>query len=328
MPKRVLVAKSAGPGSKPSAPQRLHGEFRLAQSHLRTVRDLVRFAVTRFEAAHLAYGHGTDNALDEAAYLVLRTLNLPPDRPDAFLDARVLPAEASTVLAVLQQRVRARIPAAYITREAWIGTHRFYVDERVIVPRSYIGQWLCDDLNPWIESPESIRNVLELCTGSGCLAVLLALAMPSAEIDAVDVSAEALQVARINVTDFQLDARVRLLRGDLFAAVAKRRYDLIVANPPYVSSQAMARLPAEYRHEPEISLAGGSDGLAIVRRIMSAARSHLTPHGMLIMEVGHARTRVEAAFPQIPFTWLEIDGVDDAVLLLRRDQLGPARAGA
>jgi len=304
----------------------LQGDFRAAKDRLCTIRDLVRFAVTQFERAHLAYGHGSDNALDEAAYLVTRTLGLPVDHPDVFMDARLLGSEVEETLRVLQRRVSERIPAAYLTREAWIGAYRFYVDERVIVPRSYIGHWLQGDLAPWIEHPEAIRTAAELCTGSGCLAILLALALPSATVDAVEISAKALQVARRNVSDYALNERVRLAPGDLFAPLLNRQYELIVANPPYVTSAAMDDLPAEYRHEPQISLAGGSDGLEIVRKILAAAPEHLTPGGTLIMEIGHARSRVEAAFPRLPFTWLEIDGVDDAVLLLHRAQLARARA--
>ncbi|RPI45485.1 MAG: 50S ribosomal protein L3 N(5)-glutamine methyltransferase [Betaproteobacteria bacterium] len=291
---------------------------------MRTVRDLVRFGVTRFEAAKLSYGHGSDNALDEAAYLVSHALHLPIERLDAFMDACVLPQEADAVLALFQRRVTERLPAAYLTHEAWIGRHRFYVDERVIVPRSYIGHWLGGDLAPWIEHPEAIENVLELCTGSGCLAVLLAEAFPAARVDAVDISSDALQVARHNVAMYGLQQRVRLLEGDLFSGLSQRRYDLVAANPPYVTAAAMQDVPPEYRHEPRIALAGGEDGLDVVRRILAQAYRHLARDGLLIMEVGHARSRMEAAFPRLPFTWLEIDGVDDAVLLLRHDQL-PAR---
>ena len=304
---------------------RLQGLYGIAKQHLRTVRDLVRFAVTRFEEAGLAYGHGSDNALDEAAYLVLHALCLPIDRPEPFMDARLLPEEMERALLLLQRRVTERRPAAYLTHEAWIGTHRFYVDERVIVPRSYIGHWLCGDLSPWVERPAEIATALELCTGSGCLAILLAQALPNARIDAVDVSPGALAVAERNVGDYALGDRIRLRQGDLFAPVHARRYDLIIANPPYVAASAMVDLPPEYRREPTISLDGGRDGLDVVRRILAQAYDHLAPHGILVMEVGHARDRVEAAFPRLPFTWLEIDGADDAVLLLQRAQFVPRR---
>jgi ribosomal protein L3 glutamine methyltransferase len=304
----------------------LQPDYKAALGRLRTVRDLVRFGVSRFNEAGLCFGHGTQNALDEAFYLVRHALHLPPEQAESFLDARLTRAEVRSVLGLLQRRVRERRPAAYLTREAWIGPHRFYVDERAIVPRSYIGHWLLGDLAPWVEDPERIARVLELCTGSGCLAVLAALALPRARIDAVDLSAEALEVARRNVSDQGLQGRIELVHGDLFAALGRRRYDLILANPPYVRADAMADLPPEYRHEPVLALAGGDDGLDIVRRILAGARAHLAPRGLLVVEVGHARTAVEAAYPRMPFTWLELDGADDAVFVLNRSQLPAARA--
>ena len=311
--------------SPPNRPGALQGEYRRAARYLRTVRDLVRFAVTRFEQEQLHFGHGTDNALDEAVYLVAYTLRLPLDQATAFMEAVLLPEEVAAVLRMLQRRARERLPASYLTHEAWIGSNRFYVDERVIVPRSYIGHWLEDGVAPWIDEAKSQR-VLELCTGSGCLAILLARALPAASIDAVDISPDALKVAARNVADYGLADRIQLMQGELFAPVAGQRYQLIVANPPYVTQRAMRTLPAEYLHEPRIALAGGADGLELVRRILASARGHLTPNGLLVMEVGHARSELERAFPRMSFTWLEIDGVDDAVLLLRREQLAPRRA--
>lgn len=313
--------------SRPGAPVKLRGAHKTAAAELRTLRDLVRFGVSRFTEAGLAFGHGSDNALDEALYLARHALALPADRAETFLDARLTRAEIRAVLRLLQRRVDERRPAAYLTQEAWIGAHRFYVDERALVPRSYIGHWLQGDLSPWIEAPERIERVLELCTGSGCLAVLAALALPRARIDAVDLSAAALEVARRNVADYGLDARIRLVQGDLFAPLGRRRYPLILANPPYVRADAMAQLPAEYRHEPALALAGGEDGLDIVRRIMAGARDHLARDGLLIVEAGHAREAVEAAFPHTAFTWLEVDGADDAVFALKRSEL-PQRAAA
>jgi len=298
--------------------------FNTAALHLSTVRDLLRFAVTRFEEADLAFGHGSDSALDEAAYLVCHALSLPLDKLDAFVDARLLPNEIDGVLAVLRRRVMERVPAAYLTREAWLGAYRFYVDERVIVPRSYIAHWLIDDPAPWIERPDSIESVLELCTGSGCLAIVMAHTLPNASITAVDISRAALEVARRNVVDYNLEDRVTLHDGDLFRGIARSaRFDLIVANPPYVTADAMNALPAEYRHEPAIALTGGADGLDLVRRILGEARQFLKPKGTLVMEVGHARERVEQSFPETPFTWLAIDAVDDAVFLLAREDLPP-----
>jgi ribosomal protein L3 glutamine methyltransferase len=311
-----------------SGATRLEGDYKEALGRLRTLRDLLRFGVSRFNQARLSYGHGSDNALDEAFYLVRHALHLPPDQAESFLDARLTRSEIRTALGLLQRRVRERLPAAYLTNEAWIGPHRFYVDERVLVPRSYIGHWLLGELGPWIEDADRIGRVLELCTGSGCLAVLAALAFPRARIDATDVCAQALEVARRNVADYRLTSRIELMQSDLFAAAARRRYDLIIANPPYVRSTVMAELPPEYRREPALALAGGEDGLDIVRRILAGARAHLAPQGLLVVEVGHARPAVEAAYPRTAFTWLEIDGVDDAVFALTRQQLPAARASA
>ena len=286
-----------------------------------TVRDLLRFAVSRFEAAGLVYGHGSENAFDEAAYLILHTLRLPLDRLEPFLDARLLPAEVAGVLDVLQRRVRERLPAAYLTHEAWLGDFRFYVDERVIVPRSHIAAALDQRLAAWIRNPDSIERALDLCTGSGCLAVLLAHAFPAAAVDASDIAASALEVARDNVQAYGLSGRVRLVESDLFAALSGQCYDVIVSNPPYVAAAAMATLPAEYRHEPALALAGGDDGLSVVRRILQHARRHLTRKGVLLIEVGEGREALESAYPQLEVTWLETPAGDGSVCLLERDRL-------
>jgi len=302
--------------------------FSTAIGHLHTVRDLLRFAVTRFNEAGLAFGHGSDTALDEAAYLVCHALSLPLDGLDVFADARLLPVEIERVLAVLRRRVVERVPAAYLTGEAWLGDYRFYVDERVIVPRSFIAHWLMGDPAPWVAQPDAVTSALELCTGSGCVAIVMAHVLPNAAITAVDISKPALEVARRNVDDHGLTDRVTLRAGDLFRGVPRSaRYELIVANPPYVTADAMRALPAEYRHEPVLALAGGEDGLDLVRRILDGGRHHLRPGGMLVVEVGHARERVEQAFPAIPFTWIELDGVDDAVFLLAREDLPDASSG-
>lgn len=296
--------------------------FETAATHLRTVRDVVRFSVSRFGEAELAFGHGSGTALDEAAYLVCHSLSLPLANLDAFLDARLLPVEVERTLALIRRRVIERIPAAYLTGEAFLGEYRFRVDERVIVPRSYIAHWLMTEGSPWLPAPERTRDALELCTGSGCLAIVMALELDHALVTAVDISAPALAVARQNVADYGLEDRILLREGDLFDAIdPSSRFDLIVSNPPYVTADAMARLPAEYRHEPQIALAGGDDGLTIVRRILAQARGFLRPKGTLVVEVGHARENVETAFPDLPFTWLDVDGVDDAVFLLTREQL-------
>jgi ribosomal protein L3 glutamine methyltransferase len=297
--------------------------FDLANQHFKTVRDLLRFAVSRFNEAELSFGHGLDNAYDEAAYLILHTLHLPIDRLDPFLEARLLPDELRNVLGVLEKRIAQRLPAAYLTHEAWLGQYRFYVDERVIVPRSFIAELLPEALKPWLPDEVMVRSALDLCTGSGCLAVLLALAYPNAAVDAVDLSPQALEVAQRNVNAYSLDEAIRLVNSDLFSALAGCRYDLIVCNPPYVTTQSMQALPAEYRHEPQMALESGVDGLDHVRAILRAAPVHLEDDGVLVVEVGHNRSALEQAFPDVPFIWLDTaSGADFVFLLQRRDLAG------
>jgi ribosomal protein L3 glutamine methyltransferase len=281
------------------------------EDHLVTVRDWLRYAVTRFNAAGLSYGHGTGNALDEAAYLILHTLHLPVDQLDPWLDARLVASERGQVRDILERRIATRKPAPYLTNEAWIGPYAFYVDERVIVPRSYLGELLCRQLDAaegeWHlgAEPGSIGSILDLCTGSGCLAVLAALTFPEATVDASDISPEALEVARRNVADYGLEARISLARSDLFAAHAGRSYDLILANPPYVDAEAQAAFPPEFAAEPAIAHAGGADGLDLVRRIIAAAGDHLAPEGALLVEVGRGRPILEQEFADLPFIWLD-----------------------
>ena len=275
-----------------------------AAKQLRTVRDLFRFAVSRFNQAGLSFGHGTDSAYDEAAYLILHTLRLPLDRLDPFLDAQVLPEEADQVLALLERRVRDRVPAAYLTHEAWLGDFRFYVDERVIVPRSHIAEILVQGLTAWIPDASSVSRALDLCTGSGCLAILAAHAFSGSRVDAGDLSASALEVARRNVKDYGLEERIRLVESDLFAAFGSERYDVIVSNPPYVTDASMQVLPTEYRQEPALALAGGSDGLSVVRRILEEAKNRLTRQGVLVVEVGDNRDALDGRLPNLRFTWL------------------------
>jgi ribosomal protein L3 glutamine methyltransferase len=286
-----------------------------------TVRDLLRYAVSRFNAAHLAFGHGCANAYDEAAYLVLHTLHLPLDTLDPFLDARLLETEVADVLKVIERRATERVPAAYLTREAWIHGRRFYVDERVIVPRSFIGELLEDGLQPYVADPEQVGAVLELCTGSACLAILAAEAFPNADIDAVDVSPLALEVAHINVTDYGLDDRIALFEGDLFAPLPERRYNVILANPPYVNRASMEALPAEYHHEPELALAGGEDGMDVVRRIVGEARAWLEDDGVLVVEIGNERANVEAALGGLDLVWLPSSAGEDSVFLIHAGDL-------
>jgi len=248
-------------------------------------------------------------------------LHLPLDRLEPFLDARLLPEEVNVVLDVLERRVRDRVPAAYLTGEAWLGEYRFYVDERVIVPRSHIAQVLDRSLAAWIPDPDSVHRALDLCTGSGCLAVLLAHVFRRASVDGSDVSAAALEVARRNVLDYELSARVRLVQSDLFAALGDERYDVIVSNPPYVTDGSMQALPPEYRHEPALALVGGADGLDVVRRILQQGKRHLTRHGLLLVEIGAEREALAAAYPDLQFTWLDAGADDASVFLLERAQL-------
>ena len=291
-------------------------------SPLQTVRDLLRLAVSRFTAAKLSFGHGSANAYDEAAYLVLHTLSLPLDTLDPFLDARLLPEEIDAVLKVIDRRVTERVPAAYITHEAFMHGLRFYVDSRVIVPRSFIGELLQDGLQPWLGDVEEIGPVLELCTGSGCLPINAAHVWPNAHVDAVDISSDALAVARRNVADYKMEDRIALYQGDLYAPLPSgATYDVILTNPPYVNEQSMRDLPAEYLAEPRIALAGGDDGMDIVRRIVAGAKKRLNPGGVLVVEIGNEHANVQAAFPELDIVWLSVSAGDDQVFLVTYDAL-------
>ena len=292
-----------------------------AKTELFTVRDYIRYAVSRFNAAGLFFGHGSDNAWDEAVYLTLHTLNLPLDRLEPFLDARLLPHEREQLLDIYTRRCQDRLPAAYLTHEAWLGEHRFYVDDRVIVPRSFIAELLDEQLAPWIDDPWAIESALDLCTGSGCLAILAALAFPNAEVAAVDLSPDAIAVAERNVADYSLYDRIELIQSDAFQNLAGRKFDLIVSNPPYVNAESVARLPPEYLHEPELALGSGDDGLDFTRIILREARKHLTDHGILVVEIGHNREALEAAYPTLPFTWLDTAAGDEYVFLLHAADL-------
>ncbi len=292
-------------------------------AELHTVRDWLRWGVSRFNEAGLFFGHGTENAYDEATYLILHALHLPPDRLEPFLDARLAHAERLAVLNLLQQRISRRVPAAYLTHEAWLGDFRFHVDERVIVPRSYFAEMLAEGFAPWVDEAGDVADALDLCTGSGCLAILMAHAFPYARIDAADISPQALDVARRNVADYVLEERVRLIESDVFSGLNGRRYDLIISNPPYVTAAAMAALPPEYRHEPALALGAGTDGLDVVRRILDGAARHLKPGGLLAVEVGHNRDLVDAAFPELPLTWIDTPSSEDKIFLVHGDGLRP-----
>jgi ribosomal protein L3 glutamine methyltransferase len=294
-----------------------------APRELETIIDLVRYAVSRFRAAKLAFAHGTTDPVAEAAFLVGEALHLPPERFDAFSRAHVTAKERAEVLRLIAARIRTRKPAAYLVRKTYVQGVPFYVDERVIVPRSYLGELLAGDLfgEDGLVDPERVTRVLDLCTGSGCLAILAALRFPDATVDAIDISKDALAVARINVDAHGLKDRVRLVRGDLFAPLGDARYDLILTNPPYVDAAGMKGLPPECRHEPRLALAGGADGLKIVRRIIDQAPRHLTDTGGLMCEVGRGRTAVERAYPDKRFLWLDTEESSGEVFWIDRKGL-------
>lgn len=289
-------------------------------AQLITLRDWLRFAVSRFNAAGLVYGHGTSTALDEAAFLILHTLHLPIDQLEPWMDCRLLEGERQALQQIIEKRIATRKPAPYLINRAWVQGHAFYVDERVIVPRSYIGELIAGDLEGMVPDTASVGSVLDLCTGSGCLAVLAAHRFEDAKIDAADISRDALAVAAINVRDYGLEDRIALVASDLFDGLAGRRYDLILSNPPYVDADAVAAFPPEYAAEPELAHAGGVDGLDIVRRILTEASKHLTSDGVLVVEIGRGRERLERAFPKLPFLWLDTaDSAGEVFALARSD---------
>lgn len=290
-----------------------------------TLRDLLRYAISRFNQSGVFFGHGSSNAFDEAAYLLLHTLKLPLDRLEPFLDARLLPDEIDALLQVIERRATDRVPAAYITGEAWLGGYRFVVDSRVLIPRSFLAELIPEQFSPWLLEPEKATRILELCTGSACLPIMLADAFPAAHIDAVDISADALAVAERNVADYQLQKRISLIASDLYDQIPTGQYDLILSNPPYVNSNSMDTLPPEYQHEPQLALAGGADGMSLVRRILEGAAERLTPEGLLIVEIGNEREYAEAAFPELELTWLTTSAGDDMVFMLRAEQLAEWR---
>jgi len=305
----------------------------IAQRELRTVRDFLRLAISRFEAEGIVFGHGATNALDEAAYMVLEGLHLPIDNIDPFLDARLLPQERERLASLIEARVTTRKPAPYLLNKAYIRGVPFYVDERVIVPRSFIGELLMGDMfaadGSGMIDPFSMGSVLDLCTGSGALAILAAQVFPLAAIDGVDLSHDALDVARINLDLHGENERIELLQGDLFAPLQGRRYDLILTNPPYVDAPAMQELPPEYRHEPEMALASGLDGLDIVRRILATVADHLNPGGAMICEIGRGREVLEAEYPHLPFVWLDTEESEGEVFFIgAADLAGRKRAPA
>lgn len=292
-----------------------------ATDDLKTVRDFVRYGVSRFNQARLAFGHGTSEALDEAAFMVLEGLHLPVDDLSPWLDARLTAEERARLADLIERRCTTRQPAAYLLGKTYIGGVPFRSDPRAIVPRSFIGELMAGELFTGgdfslVPQPEMVGRVLDLCTGSGCLAILAAMTFPNAQVDAVDLSPDALALAAENVAEHELEERVRLLQGDLFGPLAGEVYDLIITNPPYVDEEAMAALPAEYRHEPSLAFAGGPDGLDIVRRILAAAPDHLSPGGGMICEIGTGKEILEAEYAHLPFLWLDTEDSEGEVFWL------------
>jgi len=298
-----------------------------AIANLRTLRDVLRYAVTRFNERPIFFGHGQLDAFDEAAFLVTRAMKLPLERMEIFLDAFLTHAEINSLLELIERRVKKRVPVAYLLGEAWLQGYRFFVDSRVIIPRSFIAELLKDELKPWLPDAAAVRSVLDLCTGSGCLTVIAADLFVNASVDAVDISVDALAVPARNVEEYGLADRVRLIESDLFQALGASRYDLILCNPPYVTDKALSKLPREYSHEPTLALAGGPDGLDIVRRVVTEARGRLNPQGLLVVEVGDGRAEVEREYPQTPVIWATTSAGDDMVFMVRAEDL-PARVPA
>ena len=291
-------------------------------TELLTIRDWLRFAVSQFEASDIFYGHGTDNSYDEAVWLVMGALHLPHDTLNNFLDAKLTNSERNKLASFIEQRITKHTPTAYLLKESWLQGFKFFVDERVLIPRSFIAELLVNDgLQPWIEFPELINSAADICTGSGCLGVLLADSYPEASVDVIDISQDAIDVCNINIKNYGLEDRITAIKSDMFSQLKGKQYDLIISNPPYVDAPSMAALPAEYRNEPQLALGSGDAGLDHTHTILREAANHLTDEGVLIVEIGHNRDALLEAYPDLPFTWLEVSSGDEFVFLLTRDQL-------
>ncbi len=287
---------------------------------LNTLTDFMRWGASRFVEAGLTYGHGLSSPLDESVYLVLRSLNLPVDTPEIYWSSALTESEKQSVLATLKRRINEKIPAAYITREGWFAGLQFYIDERVLVPRSPIAELVEKQFSPWLEA-EEVESVLDLCTGSGCIGIACAYAFPYAQIDLSDVSEEALQVAEINIEQHDLRQRVSSIHSDLFEQLQGRQYDLIVSNPPYVDQEDMQALSPEFQHEPQLGLGSGDDGLDITRKILHEAATHLTENGILVVEVGNSQYALMELYPDVPFKWIEFERGGDGVFILTKQEL-------
>lgn len=289
--------------------------------NLKTIRDVFRWAITEMENAEISYGHGSPDSWEEASFLICRGLKLPFDHFDMFLDAALTHNELSRLVHLIDRRVHEKVPTAYLLREAWLTEHRFYIDERALIPRSYIAELLEEDLAPWVEDPYEVGSVLDLCTGSGCLAILAQGTFPNAEVTGSDLSPDALEVAKINRRDYGMEETLELVQGDLFENLQGRTFDIIISNPPYVTQASMDTLPSEYRHEPAMALGAGDDGMDVVRRILPEAAAHLNDGGMIIVEVGDGAEAVEATFHGLEIIWLATSGGDDQVFLVTKEAL-------
>jgi len=292
-----------------------------ASNELFTIRDWIRYAVSQFEASDVFYGHGTDNAYDEAVWLIMSGLHLPMDTLNNFLDARITTDERIKLASFIEQRITKHTPTAYLLKEAWLQGLKFYVDERVLIPRSFIAELLADDLSTWIEFPEMVESAADICTGSGCLGILLASVFPNAKIDVIDISQDAIDVANINIANYSLQEQVTAIKSDMFTGLKGKKYDLIISNPPYVDAPSMAALPQEYQNEPQLALGSGVAGLDHTHTILREAGNYLNDDGILIVEIGHNREALESAYPNIIFNWLDVSSGNEFVFLLTKSQL-------
>jgi len=292
-----------------------------ATQELHTIRDWLRFAVSQFENSDIFYGHGTDNSYDEAVWLIMSALHLPMETLNNFLDARLTQSERDKLAQFIEQRITKHTPTAYLLKEAWLQGFKFYVDERVLIPRSFIAELLANDLSPWVEFPEMIESAADICTGSGCLGVLLANSFPNAAIDVIDISQDAIDVCNINIAKYGLENQITAIKSDMFSALAGKKYDIIISNPPYVDAPSMAALPAEYQNEPQLALGSGTAGLDHTHTLLREAASYLNDDGLLIVEIGHNREALEAADPNTIFNWLETSSGNAFVFLLTKEQL-------